>query len=97
MPDEQSDELEVKTPAGSIRTRGTDVIATLAAICVAIGTYILYEHQRETRDAQKEVVSAVQKVAEGQAELSYMLSLTPEERSRLNLEMPASLRRRLTQ
>ena len=91
----QQDEVEVKTPAGSIRARGTDLIAIISAIAVGLMVYMQWEHRIEAKAAQTEVVNAMQQVADSQSELSYLISLTPDERTKLNLDMPESLRKKI--
>jgi hypothetical protein len=103
---DESNEVEVTTPAGKLRARGTDIISTILAIGVAVVAYAMWEHRIDAKAdavviaktlevAQAEQLQALRSVAESQAELSYLMSLTPEQRSKLNLEMPDTLRKRL--
>lgn len=96
MAEEQPDELEVNAPGGfKIRARGYDLIVILMAFGVAGIAYLLWEHKVDAKAAQAEVTHAVQEVASSQTELSYLMTLTPDERSKLKLEMPESLRKRV--
>ena len=95
MSEETQSEVEVKTPAGSIRARGTDIIAILVMIGIALMAYVLWEHKADSHEQQIVDLNAMQKMSDSQVELGYLISLTPEERTKLKLEMPESLRRRI--
>ena len=104
---ENNQELEAEGPGGfKVKARGTDLIAIVMMVCGVVGILMLHQHMQaaeassaalrvEIRDSQKENAAAVVKVAESYQELAYMMALTPEQRARLNLEMPESMRRRL--
>ena len=88
--------LEVDAPGGfKIRARGYDILTLIVVVGLVLLGYMFWEHKGEAKSSQIEVTKAVEKVAESQAELSYLISLSPEERSRLKLDMPDSLRRRM--
>lgn len=92
---EQQDEVEVNGPGGfKIRARGYDILTLFVVIGIALLGYLFYEHKADAKTAQTEIVKALDKVGDSQVELSYLISLTPEERAKLRLEMPESLRRR---
>ena len=90
----EQDEVEVKTPAGSIRARGTDIIALLTLIGIVVMAYALWDHRGEAKASQVEVTAALKSLSQSQEELSYLMTLTAEERTKLKLDMPESLRRR---
>lgn len=92
---DQQDELEVKTPAGSLRARGTDIIGLINLLAVCCILFICYQQNNESKAAKMEVATALQKFTQSQEELSYLVSLTPEQRAKLNLDVPESLRRRM--
>lgn len=89
------DEIDIKTPAGSIRARGTDIIALLTLLAVCVILFFGYQQGIEARASKMEMASALQRFAQYQEELSYLISLTPEQRTKLNMDMPESLRKRL--
>ena len=96
----QQDELEVTGPGGTkIRARGYDILVIMVIVGITLLGYVLWEHKMEARAGQQQmeekVTKSLDKVAQSQEELSYLISLTPEQRARLSLEMPESLRRRL--
>lgn len=92
----EQDALEVDAPGGfKVRARGYDILTLIIVVGLVLMSYMFWEHKGEAKASQVEVTKAVEKVAESQAELSYLISLSPEERSRLKLDMPDSLRRRM--
>lgn len=104
---DNNQELEAEGPGGfKVKARGTDIIAIIMMVCGIVGILMLHQHMQEARaeatavraeyrDGQKETSTAISKMAESNAELAYMMSLTTEQRAKLNLEMPESMRRRL--
>lgn len=92
----EQESMEVDAPGGfKIRARGYDILTLIIVVGLVLLGYMFWEHRGEAKASQIEVTKAVEKVAESQAELSYLISLTPEERSKLKLDMPDSLRRRM--
>ena len=96
----QQDELEVTGPGGTkIRARGYDIMVIMVIVGITLLGYVLWEHKMEAKAGQEsmkvEITKSLDKVAQSQEELSYLISLTPEQKAKLNLEMPESLRRRL--
>lgn len=98
--------VEVTTPLGKIRARGSDIIHTISLVVLCLIAYVLYDHKNIEKDKDIEIVKAInqsatdQKIAienaaEAQIELNYLMTLTTEERKRLNIEMPDSLRKRM--
>jgi len=94
-------EVEVTTPAGSFRARGTDIVALLTLVTIGCGGFILFDASKEIRAQQMRIESYMadgnktqQRVVETQEEMNYILTLTPQQRERLNLQMPESLRRK---
>ena len=95
MSDTDPNEFEIRAGPLSGRARGTDAIATVMFLLGVIGLGMLYIHMTEAKAGQQEIVLAMQRVAESYTELSYLMTLSPEARAKLNLEMPESMRRRL--
>lgn len=96
MAETTQDEVEVNAPGGfKVRARGYDILTLIVVVGLVLLGYMFWEHKGEAKAAQAEVTKAVEKVADSQNELAYLISLTPEERSRLKLDMPDSLRRRV--
>ena len=96
----QQDELEVAGPGGmKIRARGYDILVIAVIVGVSLIGYVLYEHKGDAKAGQEtmrtEITKSLDKVSQSQEELSYLISLTPEQRAKLSLEMPDSLRRRI--
>lgn len=99
---EDTTEGGITTPLGSINYKGKQMAEFIAVLCLCLlflMSYVIWEHKIDTQAAQREikieVTKSLDKVAQSQEELSYLISLTPEQRSNLNLAMPDSLRRRL--
>lgn len=66
--DTQQDEVEVKTPAGSIRARGTDIIAILALIGIALMAYTLWDHKVDAKSSVELFISAMKEQTVAQRE-----------------------------
>lgn len=101
--EDDKDEIEVKTPAGSLRARGTDLLGLITVLGICAILFLTYQNGLDAKASNIQVVSTIQKMVESQIkyadtqeELSYLISLTPEQRTRLKMEMPASLRKRLS-
>lgn len=91
----EPDELEVKTPAGSFRARGTDMISLVSVLAICAVLFMVYQQGIDAKAARIEVAGVLTKVAQSQEELGYLVSLTAEQRTKLNMDMPESLRKRL--
>lgn len=92
----EQDALEVDAPGGfKVRARGYDILTLIVVAGLVLLGYMFWEHKDEAKASQVEVTKAVEKVADSQAELSYLISLSPEDRAKLKLDMPDSLRRRM--
>lgn len=99
---EDNSELEVTTPAGSFRARGTDIVSLVGLISVFAVMFLVYNNGIEAKAAQLRVAENLQKVADiqsrfadSQDELGFLISLTADQRTKLRLEMPESLRKKL--
>jgi hypothetical protein len=82
------DSLELAGPAGlKAKATGTQAAAGLLAIaCTGIVGWQWWHHDQRTEANHREV-------SEKLTEVVYVLSLSPEERARLRIDMPPSLRR----
>lgn len=98
----QPAEIEVKTPVGSFRGRGTDLLGLITVLGICAILFMVYQNGLDAKASNVQVVSTIQKLADAQDkaatasdEHSFILTLDQKERTRLNLEMPATLRKRL--
>lgn len=104
---QESVELE-KTPAGGWRGKltGQNLTAIITAAALSLGAWVMIDHRNESRAAMVQlgakqekalsnVADALNKNAEEQAVMNYILTLSQEERQKLRLDMPASLRARM--
>lgn len=74
-----------------IEIRGLGTIVALTFVCSAVGLYLIYEGKRE----HENIVKVVATVETAVTEQTYVLSLTQEERERLKITMPPSLRSKI--
>ena len=93
------EEFEVRGPGGigmSFKGQSQQLLVILLIFTVAGGLgYMLWEHSQDEKTSKGDIIKAVQKISDSQEELSYITSLTPEDRAKLRLDMPDSLRKRL--
>ena len=99
MADENGNGIEVRGPKGiSIRTRGQWAYLTVVILlCCGFVAYLVWDHARDQIDAVKALAGNQKAILEAQQETTYVLTLTPEEREKLNLRMPDSLRQKIRQ
>ena len=104
-------EVEVKTSLGSMRLRGYhlgNVLQIVAAVLLALMAMMMYEMRAENKIAIASMVatakhehdklgSAIEKGTEAQQEMNYILTLHPADREKLNMRMPDSLRRKISE
>lgn len=55
--------VEVETPVGKFRARGTDVISLLGLLCATVMAAVLYMHMEDARMANGNVVTSNKEVA----------------------------------
>lgn len=85
-----------------IEIRGHDVLMVLIAVVLSGLTFMAFE-QREGRQAavanitveHKAIVDGLKRQEEATVDLIYVMTLTPEQRVALKLDMPQSLRKKL--
>lgn len=62
----KQEELEVSTPAGSFKARGTDMVAiATVGFVVAVGV-VLYQHQQDSHTQASAFTSALKELTEAQ-------------------------------
>ena len=78
------------------RASGTNTImvVVLVALFGVIG-FLIWDHDRKSVQQVAGLTAGQQHVIDEVAALTYVMTLTVEERGRLNLEMPEGLRRKL--
>lgn len=101
MTEEAQSELEVKTPAGSIRARGTDIIAIITLIGIALMVYALWDHKADAKATSDAFVSAVRDMTVAQRESTKQQRLMaciiskPQEAREQEFASPNSFCRRM--
>lgn len=94
--DRRRNGVEVTLPGGiKVRARGLSVLLTLVLLVLCATLGLLYVHDLGEKEFRAQVAATMQSLSNREAEMNYILTLTPEERSKLNLAMPDSLRQRL--
>ncbi len=92
----RSNEFEVSIPGGiKFTVRGYDVLAFLVAMMFCVMCFFLYTIREEQHKEHAALLSEDQKIKEALVEVVYVLSLTEDERKRLNVAIPESLRKKL--
>ena len=97
--------VEVSTAFGKVRARGSDIIHVLSLVVICLTAYILWQHKQDEKENNTVVVNAIDKSAseqkaaidgatDAQLEMNYLMTLTQEQRQKLKVEMPESLRKR---
>lgn len=103
---QESVEVEKTRDGWRGKLTGQNLSMLVIAGALALGTWVLIDHRNESRaavvrlevkqeQALHSVADAVSKNAEEQAVMNYILTLTQEDRQKLRLDMPESLRRRI--
>lgn len=106
MSEETTNEFEVTTGLGKIKAKGTEIIQVIMVCCLVLLSYMQWDHKVEAKEDKALIAStlakntedqlkALKSVATAQEELGYIVSLTPEKKAELNLEMPESLRNKM--
>ena len=104
-------EFEVETPVGKLKARGYhfgNVLQMVIAALLAVGVYMAFEMRNEARTSWAGLATAAKaehaalaisldRQTESQEEMNYILTLSPQDRERLNLSMPKSLRQKIIQ
>ena len=104
-------EVAVETSLGKLRVKGYhlgNVLQIVAAVLLALMAMMMYEMRAENKLAVASMVAtakhehdklgtAIEKGTEAQIEMNYILTLNPTDRERLNMRMPDSLRRKVSE
>lgn len=102
----ESVELEKTATGWKGKLTGQNIFVIAASVCFAVAGVVLVDHRNESRAAMAEmaakqekglaaVAAAIEKSTEAQEASQYIFTLSAEERTRLRLDMPASLRARM--
>ena len=107
--DEQNNvpELCASTPWFKFRARGYDVLVTLVAILCGVTAYMVYTNGQssvaaiavlnsDTQHQHLEIERRLDAEVQAQHEMTYIMTLSQDQREHLNLSMPNSLRERLS-
>src|SRR3990167_4767327 len=94
--------LKIPTPWGPVEVRGISTIMSLVLAAVVLIGYMLYDHDKDTvvrrsvaGTEHKQIIEQSKAVESAIIDLTYVFTLSPEERGKLKLDMPDSLRKRL--
>ena len=80
-----------------VRTRGELVYITIIiAFCFGVSALLLYNHSEAQDVAMKQLADNQKAILGAQEATTYVLTLSPEEREKLKLRMPDSLRDRVS-
>lgn len=89
--EKRASQISIPTPWGPIVVRGLGTILTIGvAGMVLIGSWVW-----DGKAEHKDITTAVGLVVEQMSEQTYVLSLKPEDREKLNISMPHSLRNKI--
>jgi hypothetical protein len=79
------------------RVRGHDVIVVVLVVLLfgALG-YLVHEHDLKSVKIVDELSLSQQKILNEVSALTYVMTLSPEDRVKLRLDMPESLRKKLS-
>lgn len=86
---DSNESLNIDALGVKVKAQGADLKVPLLVVMAfgALGYMGWQHHESQTRDAQR--------MSEQLSELVYVMSLTQEDRNRLQLSMPDSLRRKV--
>ena len=92
--EENGNGIEADGPHGfKLRARGHLVYVTIIIImCTGALAYLVWDHAREQGESVKAMTANQKAILDAQQETTYVLTLTQEQRERLKLRMPDSLR-----
>lgn len=84
---EEQNEVEVTTPVGKLRARGTDLIAVLIVVALSANGVIQYNHMEDAKSAastatatNKEVAGAIKEVVKAQRQSTCILATDADKR-----------------
>ena len=93
---EDNGQLDVSGFGLRARVRGHDIIVVVLIVILfsAVG-YLVWDHDAKTSDRIVALTVGQQHVIEEVSALTYVMTLTPDERASLKLNMPEALRKKL--
>ena len=96
MTEQDNGQLDVSGFGLRARVRGHDIIVVVLVVILfsAVG-YLVWDHDTKNSDRILELSVGQQRVIEEVSVLTYVMTLTPDERVSLKLNMPESLRKKL--
>lgn len=103
MADDNGPELDAEIAGQKVRSKGIRFLDLVVGACLIYAVIVKpYFDDRRTdtnwearKKEHQEIAEASKVISQTMSELSYIVSLDPEERKRLNLSMPDSLRERM--
>ncbi len=90
--EEDPDNLEVKLPFVSVIGSSRVMLPLLLVVCLFVLGYLIEKHDAESKARQ---TTTMETISSAQRETVYILSLPQEQREKLHLDMPESLRARI--
>lgn len=97
MDERQHDEdMDIQGFGMRARVRGHDIIVVvlLVILFMAVG-YLVFDHDKKSADRIETLTVGQQKVIDEVSALTYVMTLSVEERAKLKLDMPESLRKKV--
>ena len=93
---EDNGQLDVAGFGLRARVRGHDIIVVVLVVMLfgAVG-YLVWDHDHRSEERIGALIDNQRKVIEEVSALTYVMTLTPDERASLRLTMPAALREKL--
>lgn len=79
-----------------LEVTGKDVFITAIITGIAITLVVLFDHKDVNANEHKVVAEQVKKLSENLEAHTYVLTLSQERREKINLEMPESLRKKVS-
>ena len=91
-----SEQFDVEGFGLRARVRGHDIIVVVLIVLLfmAVG-YLIWQHDVSSTERINVLNSGQQQVIEEVSALTYVMTLSVEDRAKLNLSMPESLRKKL--
>jgi hypothetical protein len=90
-----TESVRIKTPVGEIDASGKNIILIVILICCCLTLFFIYALKESAAQDHKVVVEKIEKSGQAVDELVYMQTLTTEEKQKLRLTMPESLRKKV--
>ena len=91
-----NDKLEVEGFGVRARFRGHDVVFLMLIILLfAVTVFLGYEHDTRSEKRIESIIAAQERLVEEVSALTFVMTLSPDERTKLNIAMPDSLRKKL--